>query len=145
MPRIVVSTRIDAPPRRVWRVLRTMERHAEWMVDATAIRPATRRRRGVGAAYEVETKVGPFRLVDVMVVDRWRRRKAIGIRHEGLVRGSGLFTLRRSRGGTLFRWEERLRFPWWLGGPLGVAVARPVLRAIWRVDVRNLKRTVEGG
>jgi hypothetical protein len=69
----------------------------------------------------------------------------MGIRHVGLVTGSGRFTLRRARGGrTRFTWEEKLRFPWWMGGPLGGALGARVLRRIWRRNLRNLKRQVEG-
>ena len=48
----------------------------------------------------------------------------MGVRHTGMVTGTGRFTLtpidlgRRTR----FSWDEALRFPWWLGGPLGALV-----------------------
>jgi hypothetical protein len=71
----------------------------------------------------------------------------MGITHVGLVTGTGRFTLRRSArgGGTRFTWSEQLRFPWWMGGPVGAAVAAPVLRRMWRKNLANLKRRVEGG
>ena len=47
-------------------------------------------------------------------------------------------------GGTRVRWEERLRFPWWFGGAVGATVAAPVLRAVWRKNLVNLKAKVEG-
>ena len=56
----------------------------------------------------------------------------MGVRHVGVVTGSGRVTLRRSWGGrTRFTWEERLSFPWWLGGPVGAVVGAPVLRRIY--------------
>jgi len=77
-------------------------------------------------------------------VTEWRPRRAIGMSHEGAVRGRGRFTLRRKRGGrTQFCWSERLRFPWWMGGPLGELVARPLLRALWTGNLRRLKARVE--
>jgi hypothetical protein len=102
------------------------------MADAESIRFTTQRRSGIGTTMEVATRVGPFRLTDVLEVTEWRPGRSIGVRHTGLVGGTGRFTLRR-------RWEERLVFPPWLGGPLGAAVASPVLRWVWRGNLRRLR------
>jgi carbon monoxide dehydrogenase subunit G len=142
VPRIKVSTTLPAPPAAVWASVSDLASHVEWMADAESIRFTTRRRSGVGTAMEVETKVGPFRLTDVIEVTEWRPRRTIGVRHTGLVGGTGRFTLRRRRlrpGSTRFTWEERLVFPPWLGGPLGAAVAAPVLRRVWRGNLRRLR------
>lgn len=80
-----------------------------------------------------------------MEVTEWRERRAMGIRHTGIVRGVGRFTLKLRPGGTLFTWEERLRFPWWLGGRLTGVVASPVLRSVWKRNLRTLKELVEDG
>ncbi len=45
---------------------------------------------------------------------------------------------RRSR----FTWTEELTFPWWMGGPLGAAAARPVLGRIWSRNLVNLQSVV---
>ncbi|HZQ87706.1 MAG TPA: SRPBCC family protein [Acidimicrobiales bacterium] len=144
MPRIRVATTIDAAPKSVWASIRDIGSHVGWMEDAVAIRFTSDSRDGVGTTFECDTRVGPFRLTDLMEVTEWDERKRMGIRHVGLVTGSGRFTLRRARGGrTRFTWEERLRFPWWMGGPLGGAVGAPLLRHIWRRNLRNLKARVE--
>jgi hypothetical protein len=114
------------------------------MDDAVAIRLTSGPRGGVGTTFECDTKVGPFRLLDRMEVTEWKPRRCMGIRHKGVVTGSGRFTLRRRRGGTMFTWQERLRIPLWAGGPFGGAVARPVLRRVWRRNLANLKAMVEG-
>lgn len=145
MSRVRVSTVIDAPPRRVWAAVRDISSHVDWMEDAVAIRYTSRSRDGVGTTFDCDTKVGPFRLTDRMEVTEWSEGRAMGIRHVGLVRGTGRFTVRRSyRGGTRFTWDERLRFPWWMGGAPGSVVVAPVLRRIWRRNLANLKRQVEG-
>jgi uncharacterized protein YndB with AHSA1/START domain len=146
MARIRVSVVIDAPPRDVWAAVEDIGSHVSWMHDAVAIRFHGHRRSGVGTAFACDTKVGPFRLTDEMEVTEWRRGRAMGIRHVGLVTGSGRFVLRRRRKGrTRFTWEERLRFPWWMGGPLGAVVGGQVLRLVWRRNLRGLKRLVEAG
>ena len=115
------------------------------MQDAVAIRITSPRTTGVGTTFECDTRVGPLKLTDRMEITEWRERKAMTIRHTGLVRGIGRFTLKARPGGTLFTWEERLRFPWWLGGPLTGVVASPVLRQIWKGNLAQLKERVESG
>lgn len=81
-----------------------------------------------------------------MAVTEWEEAATMGVRHEGLVTGEGRFTLTATGdGATTFTWAEQLRFPWWMGGPLGGLVGAPVLRAIWRGNLRRLKALVEGG
>jgi len=106
------------------------------MQDAVAIRFAGRRRAGVGTEFDCDTRVGPLRLTDRMVVTEWRTGRTMGIRHQGIVTGTGRFTLRPMRGGrTRFTWEERLVFPWWMGGPFGAFAGSFVLRRIWRANL----------
>lgn len=144
MSRVKVATIIDAPPSRVWAAVRDIGSHVGWMSDAVGIRFTSDTREGTGTTFECDTKVGPFRLVDRMEVTDWVEGQAMGIRHVGLVRGTGRFTLRQARRGrTRFTWDERLVFPWWMGGPVGGVVAVPVLRWIWRRNLANLKRQVE--
>lgn len=144
MSTIRTSIRIDATPEQVWDALSDISTHVEWMADAEAIRFTTDQRQGVGTAFDCDTKVGPFRLVDRMEITSWEPARRMGVRHEGLVTGSGEFTLAPSGpGGTEFAWRETLRFPWWLGGPVGAAVAAPVLRLIWKGNLRRLSARVD--
>ena len=135
MTAIRVSTVIAAPPVRVWEAVGDISTHPRWMEDAVAIRFTSATRTGVGASFECDTKVGPFRLTDRMEIVEWQKGRTITIRHVGLARGTGRFTLEPIATGTRFTWEERLSFPFWLGAP--------VLRRIWRRSLANLKRLVE--
>jgi uncharacterized protein YndB with AHSA1/START domain len=146
MSRISVSIELDASPERVWQVVEPVERHVDWMHDAVAIRFETDQTRGVGTRFLCDTKVGPIKLVDRMEITEWRPGEAMGVRHTGLVTGTGLFTLepidlgRRTR----FTWAEELIFPWWLGGPIGAFVGgKIVMQAIWRRNLRELAEIVE--
>ena len=118
------------------------------MLDAEAIRFTSRQRSGVGTTFDCDTKIGPLRLTDRMEVTEWRPNRAMGVRHSGIVTGTGRFTLRARRhaachpGGV---GPSDLRFPWRMGGAVGALVAAPVLRAVWRKNLRNLKELVEGG
>src|SRR3546814_2834648 len=108
---------LAAPPDAVWRDREDLATHSEWMADAVAIRFLTDQRSGVGTTFECDTKVGPIRLTDVMEITEWRPGKAMGVRHTGIVTGTGRFTLKKARGGrTQFTWKEKLVYPIWLGG-----------------------------
>jgi len=147
MSRIKVSIVIDAPPAVVWEAVRHVERHVDWMVDAEAIRFTSRSREGKGTTFDCDTKVGPFRLTDKMEITEWRTAKAMGVRHVGLVTGTGGFSLRAVRGSrkgrTRFTWEERLVFPLWMGGKIGGVIGGQVLKVVWRRNLRALKHIVE--
>ncbi|MEY2966546.1 MAG: hypothetical protein RLY50_596, partial [Actinomycetota bacterium] len=62
-----------------------------------------------------------------------------------VVTGTGEFTLEAlDASRTKFTWSEQLVFPWWLGGPLGALVGgQIVMKAIWRRNLRELKKLVE--
>lgn len=146
MTKIRVSTVIDARPREVWAAIEDVATHTEWMADAVAIRFLTDQRDGVGTRFECDTKVGPLGLTDVMEITEWRPRKAMGVRHIGVVTGDGVFTLKRARGGrTRFQWSEEMVFPWWMGGTVGGVVGGRLLRRIWKANLRRLKALVEAG
>jgi hypothetical protein len=139
-PRIRVSVVIPADRATVWDDLRHIDRHAEWMADAVAIRFTGAGREGVGTSFECDTRIGPLRLTDRMVVTEWEDGRAMGIRHVGMVSGRGRFTLKaKGRRATRFSWTEELRFPWWYGGPVAARLARPVLRAVWRGNLKRLR------
>jgi len=142
--RLRVSVTIRRSPRAVWAYLEQVERHPEWMRDCVALRFEGRRRRGVGTRFVARTRVFGMTLDDPMTVVRWERRRAIGVEHGGPVRGAGEFRLRpRLLGGTRFQWREELTLPWWMGGPIGVLAAKPLLKWIWKGSLRNLQARLE--
>lgn len=142
--RLHVSIVIAAPPARVWDEIEPVERHVEWMRDARRITFTSGRTRGVGTEFDCLTAVGPFRLHDQMRVVEWDPPRTMGIEHAGAIRGQGRFLLAPAGDGhTRFEWSERLRFPWWLAGPFGARLARPLLARLWRANLQRLRDACE--
>ena len=144
MADIRVSIVIDATPEQVWSVVERVEDHVDWMADAEAIRFLSDQRQGVGTSFECDTKVGPAKLTDIMEITEWADNEVMGVKHTGIVTGSGRFTLTPAGPGrTEFKWEESLDFPVWMGGPLRDPVGGRILEAIWRRNLKKLKAIVE--
>ena len=138
MRRIAVRRTVKADVGSVWDALADIASHVEWMADARSIRFTSRRTEGVGTTFDCETKVGPLRLLDRMEVTEWEPERAMAVRHVGLVTGEGRFTLRPRRRGTELRWDEQLKFPWWIPS----IPAAVVLRLIWRGNLRRFEKTL---
>jgi len=145
MARIRVETRIEAPVAAVWAHLRDIPSHVTWMADAETIRMTSESTEGVGTTFDCDTRVARLRLTDRMEITEWVPEHALGVRHVGLVTGTGRFTVSDHAGLTDLVWEEDLRFPWWMAGPAGAAIARPVLRRIWTGNLARLRSRVEAG
>ncbi|MEX2100366.1 MAG: SRPBCC family protein [Acidimicrobiia bacterium] len=141
---IHICTTIAARPDEVWSAVERIETHTEWMQDAESITFRSAHHEGVGAEFDCVTRVGPLHTTDHFVVTQWRPGAAMGISHRGAVTGDGEFRLQPSgEQATEFCWEERLRFPWWLGGVAGEQVGKPVLRRLWRQNLARLKAMIE--
>jgi hypothetical protein len=157
---VTVSIDLDATPAEVWALVEPVERHVDWMADAVSIRFETDQTRGVGTSFLCDTKVGPIRLTDRMEITEWVPAVdgaigRMGVRHTGIVTGTGVFTLEPIEGPgtnpagtnparTRFTWSEQLDFPWYLGGRLGEIVGgKLVLGPIWRRNLKSLRRLVD--
>jgi len=138
MARVTVSTIIPVSPDVLWEELRHIDRHVSWMNDAVEITFLSEHREGTGTTFVCRTKIGPLSTNDVMTITEWQPGVAMGVTHQGIVTGSGVFTLEPSSGATLMTWTEELRFPWWGLGPLGAWCATPIFRLIWKKNLHNL-------
>ncbi len=141
--RIELSIFIAARSEKVWEELADLGSHPEWMDDAATVKFIGEQRTGIGTRIVAATRVGPLRAEDVMEVVEWSEGRVIGVEHVGSVHGTGRFEISAVSRGTEVRWIESLGFPWWLGGPIGAWVARPILSRIWRGNLERLKRRVE--
>ncbi len=128
----------------VWQELADLESHVEWMADAERIDFLTNQRAGTGTRLEVETRFGPLRTSDVMEFTSWDPPDRMAVRHGGLFTGYGEFTLETIDGSaTRVTWREQITFPWFLGGPVGAVLARPVFGWVWRRNLRRLRERVQ--
>jgi carbon monoxide dehydrogenase subunit G len=155
MSDVTVSIDLEATPAEVWAIVEPIERHVDWMADAVSIRFQTEQTRGVGTEFLCDTKVGPIKLTDRMEITEWApaidaaegidaEAGRMGVRHTGIVTGSGVFTIEPIGTGTRFTWSENLDFPWYLGGRLGEIIGgKLVLGPIWRRNLKALRRLVD--
>ncbi len=140
---IRVAKSISATRAVVWSELADLATHASWMKDAVEIEFLGEKQSGVGTTMRVPTRVGPFRTTDIIEVTGWVEGESISVDHKGLVSGSGRFSLAGDNP-TLVIWDETLRFPWWLGGPIAAAFGRPILRAIWAGNLERFAKRFHG-
>ncbi len=141
-----VETTIHAAPQVVWAHLEDIASHIEWMADAVSIEFLTTQRSGTGTRFACKTRVGFLSTTDLMEITQWSPPRVMGVRHSGAVSGEGRFEMHAAGPAdksTTMVWHERLRFPWWMGGPLGATLARPVLHRIWRGNLARLGQQVE--
>jgi hypothetical protein len=142
--RVSLDITIDAAPAVVWASISDLASHTDWMRDAVAIRFVSEATSGAGVVMDCDTRIGPFRLTDRLVVTDWDDGHAIAIRHAGAVTGTGRFALAAAGPErTSVTWTEDLDFPWWMGGPAGATVARPVLAWTWRRNLAALRALIE--
>ena len=107
-----MSTNIPAPVSVVWADISDLASHVEWMADAESIQFTSDQRTGVGTTFNCATRVGPLHTTDRMEVVEWEDGCVIGVRHIGLVTGTGRFVLEPDGRHTRFTWDEHLRIPW---------------------------------
>jgi hypothetical protein len=137
---IKVSTIINAPLKTVWNEVSRLENHTNWMNDAEKIDFLSENNSGMGTEMKVLTKIGPIKLYDYMTVTNWVVEKSIAVDHIGIVTGKGEFKLEEiDENNTKFNWEETLKFPIYLGGVIGEFFGAPILKLIWRKNLKNLK------
>lgn len=138
-----MTVEIKAPLEFVWARLSDLPSHSEWMSDADAVSFLTGQRRGEGVRMMVPTRVGVFRVTDLMEIDEWVEGRRIVVRHVGRIAGWGRFELADRPPGCCLTWTEHLRFPWYLGGALVGWSSRPILRRIFKANLTRFQKWVE--
>ena len=79
-----------------------------------------------------------------MTFTKWEEKKSIGVDHIGIVTGKGEMQLEKvDENTTKFKWIETLKFPLYFGGPIGEIIGKPVIKLIWKENLKNLKKEIE--
>jgi len=136
--RIEVSAEVAAPIDEVWADLARLENHSEWMKDAEAIEFLSEQHTGAGTKIRVPTRIGPLTTVDEIEFTEWEPPHRMAIVHRGKFTGVGAISLAATVGGTTVTWSEEIRFPALFLGPLGEVVAAPMLRWVWKTNLKRL-------
>ena len=134
------------PPDRVWEELRHIERHVDWMANAETDPVHSKHREGAGHDLRLRDPDRPVPPRGPHGGHRVEDRAVDGGALLGLVTPATPVHAppgRQHVPATRLTWSERLRFPWWLGGPVGGVVGGRVMKVVWRRNLRRLGR-IEG-
>ena len=146
-PRPLVIELFDTmpgPPEVVWDLLTDWEHQGDWMLEASDFRVVGDQREGVGVEAKATVRIAGIRTRDRIRVSMWEPPRILVIDHLGWVKGAGEIQLVPIREGTRIRWRETLFAPRMLGpvGRLGLRLAAPLMRRIFRRDLRVLRSLV---
>lgn len=140
---IVTSISIERPPDLVWPYLVDWERLGTWMQEASDIQVTSAVREGVGVEAVATIRIAGITTRDPIHVTRWEPPRVLEIRHLGWVKGTGYMQLSPSATGTDVHWREEYEPPWGPLGAAGMRMVRPLMRRVFRRDLRALKEKVE--
>lgn len=141
---ITISTfrTLPGPPETVWDLLTDWEHQHDWMLEASDVAVTSPEREGVGVEAHATVRIAGIRMRDRIRVSGWDPPRRLEIRHLGWVKGRGVLELTPSGGGTRVDWREELVPPWGLVGFVGMLPFVPVMRRIFRRDLRVLEGLV---
>ena len=134
---------ISRRPEAVWPYLVDWEHLDRWMKEARGFKVIGAQREGVGVEAEATIRIAGITTRDRVRVTVWQPPVALEIEHLGWVRGTGYMELSPTDEGCHMFWREELIPPL---GPLGVSGMRliaPIMRQVFRRDLRLLKKLVE--
>jgi len=143
-PEINLTIEIAAPRSDVWAYASDIARQPEWMHEMKRVEMLTPPPVQPGSRGRATVRIFGISTTDDVVITQFDPPHTFAIRHEGKFVGEGLlqFTaIDETR--TRIDWMEYLRPP--LFANIGGFAQRPILGAIFRSDLRHLKRILEEG
>lgn len=149
---IEILETMPGPAEVVWALITDWEHQGDWMLEASSFEVTSPHREGVGVEAKATVRIAGIRTRDRVRVSMWEPPRILVIDHLGWVKGAGEIQLAPIREGTRIRWRETLFAPKALGpvGRLGLRLAAPLMRRIFRRDLRVLQslvriRSADGG
>jgi uncharacterized protein YndB with AHSA1/START domain len=138
-----MSQTVPGPPEVVWDLITDWEHQNDWMLEASDFKVISEHKEGVGVEAEATIKIAGIKTRDKVRVVGWEPNRRLAIEHLGWVRGKGeihLTPLGKDR--THVFWREELQPPVGMLGALGLSSFKPIMRRIFRRDLRVLASLV---
>jgi Polyketide cyclase / dehydrase and lipid transport len=128
----------------VWRLITDWEHQDDWMLEASDFVVTGTQREGVGVEAEATVSIGGIRTRDRVRVSGWDPPRRLEMEHGGWVQGLGVIRLTPvGHGACRLDWREELQAPsLGLLGTVGLTAFRPLMRRIFRRDLRVLRGLV---
>lgn len=131
------------PAEVVWDLLTDWDRQGDWQLEARDFVVTSDHREGVGVVASATVSIGGITTRDEIRVVEWQPCKRLVIEHRGWVSGRGeilLTPLGADR--THVFWTEELWPPLGVLGALGLTAFRPLMRRVFKRDLRVLAALV---
>ena len=143
-PEFNLTITIAAPRDTVWAYASDIARQPEWMHEMKRVEMLTPPPVQPGSRGRATVRIFGISTTDDVVITQFDPPSTFAIRHEGKFVGEGLLRFTEiDATNTRIDWMEYLRPP--LFAHIGGFVQRPILGAIFRSDLRHLKRILEEG
>ena len=143
-PEINLTIEIAAPRSAVWAYASDIARQPEWMHEMKRVEMLTPPPVQPGSRGRATVRIFGISTTDDVVITQFDPPSIFAIRHEGKFVGEGLLRFTEiDAEHTRTDWMEYLRPPFFAN--IGGFVQRPILGAIFRSDLRHLKRILEEG
>ena len=133
-----MSELLPGPPEVVWELITDWEHQDDWMLEASDFEVISEQRAGIGVRAEATIKIAGIKTRDEVRVVAWEPPKLLSIEHLGWVSGRGVLHLTPVAEGTHIYWREELKPPLGILGALGMTLFAPVMRRIFKRDLRIL-------
>jgi hypothetical protein len=140
--RIEVADLMPGAREIVWDLITDWEHQDDWMLEASDFLVTSEHREGVGVEALATIRIGGIRTRDRVRVSVWEPPERLVIEHVGWVRGRGDIRLTAADLDTRIVWLETLQAPLGIVGHLGLWLFAPLMRRIFRRDLRVLRGLV---
>ena len=140
---VEISETMPGPPSVVWELITDWEHQGDWMLEASDFTVVSEHREGIGVEAEATVRIAGIATRDKVRVVGWEPNRRLAIEHLGWVAGRGeIYLTPLGRDRTHVFWREELEPPIGLLGALGLSAFKPLMRRIFKRDLRILRGLV---